>query len=174
MPQVSPPSPHAMPPVFTRSNRKAPQQPEELEDLRDLDAAVEEPSLGEASGEIKKALSNFISARVELASIEAREAAAFAAKKAVFGSVMGISLLLVWLLTLAGITGVLAPFADKFLAGKASWLPGWSAVIFVLAALHALAALVCLAIVRKKPATPLFELTRKEIENDKQWLKEKT
>ncbi len=161
-----------MPPVFSKSRRDIFRQPDEPEELEELDAAVSDPSLGETTGEIKKALSDFVAARIELASIEAKEAASFAAKKAVFGSMLGISLFFVWILVLAGLAGVLAPFADRLLAGKAGWLPGWAAVLFAMAALHAIVALVCLAVVRKKPDAPLFELTRKEIENDKQWLKE--
>ncbi len=159
-----------MPPVFPKNRGEAPRQ---LEGPEKPDAAASEPGLGEATGKVKKALSEFAAARIELALIEAREAAAFAAKKAVLGSVMGISLLLVWVLVLAGLAGVLAPLADGLLKNKVGWLPGWAAVLFALAALHTLAALVCLALVRKKPDAPLFELTRREIENDKQWLKEK-
>jgi len=131
-----------------------------------------ESSIGKTSGFMKNALSGFIAARIELASIEAKEAAALAGRKLAYGIVLGISVFFCWTLLLAGLTGLVAPFADQWLEGKTSWLPGWAAVIFVLAILHAFVALICLVGLKKKPATPLFELSRKEIENDKLWLKE--
>jgi len=121
---------------------------------------------------MKEALSNFIAARLELASIEAKEAAGLLGKKALYGVVLAISAFFCWALLLAGITGVVAPHASEWLAGKADWLPGWAAVILALGILHAIVAVICLCCLRKKPTTPLFELSRKEIENDKEWLKQ--
>lgn len=137
----------------------------------ELSRDIDDPSLGDASGFMKDALSSFIAARVELASIEAKEAAVHASKKAVQGVVLGISLFFAWALILAGITGVLAPIAKEQLAEKMNWLPGWAAVLFGLAILHGLVALMCIIMLRKKTSAPLFELSRQEIENDKQWLK---
>lgn len=153
-------------PTFSKTSREAQQQSMEL------DAAVDEPSVGETSGQMKEALSGFVAARLELASIEAKEAADFAVRKVVAGAILGISAFFVWLLVLAGLTGWLAPVADRWLDGKAGQLPGWAAVLFTLAILHAIMAVVCLLLLKKKPSTPLFELSRQEIENDKQWLKE--
>ena len=140
------------------------------ESQRQLAEIADEPSLGETSGDLKTALSGFIAARIELISLEAKEAASFASKKAIYGSVLGISLFFIWALILAGLTGVLAPMATERLAGKVDWLPGWAAVLFGIAILHAVAALFCVILLKKKPASPLFELSRQEIENDKQWL----
>ncbi|BDS06124.1 hypothetical protein NT6N_11640 [Oceaniferula spumae] len=122
-------------------------------------------------GEMKQALSGFVAARVELASIEAKEAAGFAASKVVHGVILALCGFFIWCLVLAGLTGVLAPIAGKWLADKVAWLPGWCAVIFALAIIHAIVALICVILIRKKPAAPLFELTRQELENDKQWLR---
>lgn len=119
---------------------------------------------------IPNELSGFIAARVELASIEAKEAAEFAAAKATNGIVLGICAFFTWSLFLAGLTGLLAPFASRWLEGKIDALPGWAAVLFALAILHGLGALIFLGQLKKKPASPLFELSRKEIEHDKQWL----
>lgn len=128
------------------------------------------PGEGKSTGSAKNALSGFLAARIELASIEAREAAAYAGKKAVLGIVLGVMAFFCWALVLAGLVGLLAPMAESWFADKASWLPGWAAVLFGLALLHGAVALICLACLRQKPPGPLFELSRKEIENDKQWL----
>ena len=121
-------------------------------------------------GNLPKDLSGFISARVELASIEAREAAEFATSKAVHGVILGVCAFLAWSLFLGGLTGLVAPIANRWLVGKIDGLPGWAAVLFVLAILHGIGALIFLGRLKKKPSAPLFELSRKEIEHDKQWL----
>ena len=138
----------------------------------DTDPSPEEPEAGPAKAptNITSALPDFLAARIELASIEAKEAASFTGKKIVCGLALGIVILLVWCLLLAGITGILGPVADQWLAGKADWLPGWAAVMIALALIHGTMALILLSALRKAPVTPLFELSRREIENDKQWL----
>jgi len=136
-----------------------------------------EPTTGDsgASGSnssehMTHALSGFIAARVELASIEAKEAASFTGKKLAQGLVLAISAFFLWSLVLAATTGIVAPLADQWLHGKADWLPGWAAVVLALAIIHAVIALICYLKLKQQPATPLFELSRKEIENDKLWL----
>ena len=61
--------------------------------------------------------------------------------------------------------------ADRWLNDKADWLPGWAAVVITLAIIHGILALLCFLKLKRPPVTPLFELSRKEIENDKLWLK---
>ncbi len=124
----------------------------------------------ESISDMKKALSSFLAARVELASLEAKEAAAFATKKVIYLALLAISGFFIWCLVLAGITGVLAPFATKWLSESGSWLPGWCAVLFALALIHALVVLVCVVLLKKKPSEELFALSRQELKNDKQWL----
>jgi|GEM_PF-1036702 len=136
----------------------------------------EDPALSDQLNEadtmnnLPKDISDFISARVELASIEAKEAAEFAASKATHGIILAVCAFFTWSLFLGGLTGLLAPVASRWLEGKIDGLPGWAAVLFALAVLHGLGALIFLGQLKKKPSTPLFELSRKEIEHDKQWL----
>ncbi len=128
-------------------------------------------SQGDSPEHMTSAVARFLAARLELASIEAREAASHAGKKAAYGVALAISAFFVWSLLLSGITGILAPIADRWLGDKVDWLPGWAAVVITLALIHGILALICLLKLKKRPTTPLFELSRKEIENDKLWLK---
>lgn len=133
-------------------------------------ANFDDPESTESSESIPKGISDFISARIELASIEAKEAAEFAAKKATHGVILAICAFFTWSLFLAGLTGILAPVADRWLEGNVDGLPGWAAVLFILALLHGIGALIFLGQLKKKPSSPFFELSLKEIQNDKQWL----
>ena len=123
-----------------------------------------------SSKPVTNALSGFLSARVELASIEAKEAASYTGKKVAQGLILALSAFFLWSLLLTATTGILAPFADEWLQDKINWLPGWAAIVLVLALLHAMIAIACCFKLKQQPATPLFELSRKEIENDKLWL----
>jgi len=137
----------------------------------DSEPVNDEPvSRQHSSQKVTHTLSDFIGARVELASIEAKEAISYTGKKVVQGVALALSAFFLWSLILAATIGVLAPLADQWLDNKAEWLPGWSAIAIVLAIIHLLVAAVCFCKLRHKPVTPLFELSRKEIENDKLWL----
>ena len=57
----------------------------------DSESETGEPIMGTNKGHVKNAFSNLIAARIELASIEAREAGAFVGKKAVLGIILGIT-----------------------------------------------------------------------------------
>ena len=126
-----------------------------------------------AAGQMKRAVAEFLSARIELAGIEAREAAGFTARKVAYAVVLAMCGFFVWVLVLAGLSGLLSDWTQKQLADSLPGVPGWVMVVFGLAVIHALIAVVFLFLLKRKPATPLFELTRKEIENDKAWAKNK-
>lgn len=123
------------------------------------------------TGYMKQAVSEFVSARIELAAIEAKEAAEFTAKKVAFAVVLAISAFFTWALVLAGLTGLLAHWAEQQLADLLPGVSGWVIVLFALAIIHAVIALIFVILLKKKPSSPLFELTRQEIEHDKAWVK---
>jgi len=133
----------------------------------------ESPSPNRANdiSHLSKEVASFIAARTELASIEAKEAAEYAAKKLAQTIILAICAFFTWSLFLASLTGILAPIATRWLDGKIDGLSGWAAVLLILAILHGLGVIIFLGQVKKKPSSPLFELSRKEIEHDKQWLK---
>jgi len=123
-----------------------------------------------AQSHLQQELAGFLSARAELASIEAKEAAEHTAKKIANAIILALCAFFTWSLLLASITGFLAPFANQWLGDKSDSIPGWALILLILGLLHGIAALLFFKKLKEKPATPLFELTLKEIELDKQWL----
>lgn len=124
-----------------------------------------------ATAVMKRAVSEFVSARMELAAIEAKEAAEFTIRKVVSAVVLTVCAFFTWTLVLAGLAGLLAGWAENLAADRVPGVSGWVIILFALAILHALVAIIFLLILKKKPAVPLFELTRQEIKNDKAWAK---
>ncbi len=119
--------------------------------------------------EFSEELTRFIAARVELASLEAREAMEFSIKKAVHGVLLALLALFTWALFLAAITGFLSPVIDSWL-GNHSFIPSWGIITLALAVIHGAGGVFFFKQLQKKPSSPLFELSLKEIKHDKQWL----
>lgn len=122
------------------------------------------------SKSLPKDITDFIAARVELASIEAKEASEYATSKVTAGISLAICGFFTWALLLAGFTGIFAPMVDQAIGDQMGSIPGWATVLLGFAILHGIGAYVFLGQLKKKPKSPLFELSRKEIEHDKQWL----
>jgi len=119
---------------------------------------------------ISKDLSDFIAARAELASIEAKEAAQYAAAKTTHGIILGICAFFTWVLFLAGLATMLAPPITRLLTDNAESLIGWIVVLIILSLSHAAGALIFFNKLKQKPSSPLFELSLQEIQHDKQWI----
>ena len=126
---------------------------------------------GNPNHAMKRAVSEFVSARIELATIEAKEAAEFAVRKVISAIACAFCVFCLWMLILASLTGLLANWAETQFADLLPNAPGWAIIALALAAIHGIAAIVLVITLKKKPAAPLFELTRQEIENDKAWVK---
>ena len=133
--------------------------------------AHEDKPGGDESSALKRAVSEFVAARIELAAIETKEAAEFAVRKAVMAVTVALCVFFVWILVMAGLTGLLDAWAEKQFADQIPGVPGWVIILFALAALHAIVAIILALLLKKKPATQLYELTRQEMENDKAWVK---
>ncbi|MEM1083074.1 MAG: phage holin family protein [Verrucomicrobiota bacterium] len=118
-----------------------------------------DPTDPENEGWIASA-SNFLTTRIELVRLEAREAGKHAAKR--LGLVIFIigAALFSWLIGMAGLIGLIA-------ASKPEW--PWYWVTISVAALHLLAAVLAL-LALKKPAPPSFPVTRAELSKDQAWL----
>lgn len=105
------------------------------------------------------AATSFISARIELIKLEARDAGQEAGKRVVLLVVILIGTFLFWLLGVAGLIG--------WISDSQSW--SWYAVTFAVAGIHLLFVIIA-ALLIKKPAAPPFPLTRAELSKDQAWL----
>ena len=125
----------------------------------------------DSSGMLKRAVSEFISARVELTAIEAREAAEFTVRKLVLALAFVACIFITWISTMACLVGIFGDWAEKQLANHIPHTHGWVIVLVALVIIHAIVASILLMLLKKKPSAPLFELTRQEIKNDKVWVR---
>ena len=132
--------------------------------------ALGDPNHQDESKRLPQDITDFIAARIELTSIEAKEASEYATGKAINSIGLAICVFFTWSLLLAGLTGILAPILDQAADDQLGIVPSWAAVLLGFTILHGIGAAIFLAQLKKKPSSPLFELSRKEIEHDKQWL----
>lgn len=100
----------------------------------------------------------FVSARVELFSLEAKEAGASAVKKLVLLVLIACCAMFAWLGILAGVIGWIA----------ATGVPWYFAALGA-AALHLVVAGIA-AILLRRPAPPTFSHTKAELAKDREWL----
>lgn len=130
-------------------------------------------SARDSLGELCRGLNEHLKARAELLGIETGEAASFLARKAACAIAAAI---------LSGIAYAVVGIALVSLLGRwleASWPDtfaglGWQLVALAAGVMHLLAALVLFRRLKGKPARPLFEFTRSEIQKDRQWLTDNT
>lgn len=119
---------------------------------------VPAPGPGRPDSALLSALSEFASARIALARLEARDAARHSARKGMLAAGVLVAAGFAWALLLAGGLGLAA----------AKGMP-WHWLAIGTGLLHLLAGLV-LGILLALPAPPAFPLTRTELEKDRAWL----
>lgn len=100
----------------------------------------------------------FVSSRVELFSLEAKEAGASAAKKVALLLLIVCCAMVAWLAVVAGVIGWIA----------AAGVPWYFAALGA-AAFHLLLAGIA-AILLRRPAPPAFSHTKAELAKDREWL----
>jgi len=100
----------------------------------------------------------FVSSRVELFSLEAKEAGKSAAIKVAFAVFAACCLLVAWLVAVAGLIGWIA-------SGTGSWY----FVALGAAAFHLLLAGIA-AMLLRRPAPPAFQHSKAELSKDREWL----
>src|SRR5690606_21162507 len=108
----------------------------------------------------QEAAADFVAARVELLSLEARKAAAAAALKGALAAFAVSCAMIAWLLLVAGLVG--------WIAAAAGW--PWHFVALAAAVFHlALAGIA--AVLLRRPGPPSFPLSRAELAKDHEWLR---
>ena len=117
----------------------------------DPDAPADATSWREAAAE-------FVSARVELFALEAREAANRATRKVVLAAFAAGCAITFWLCLVAGVIGWIAAAGHP-----------WHTVALGTAAVHLVAGGIA-AVALRRPGPPTFPLSRAELDKDRQWL----
>ncbi|MDP0490923.1 MAG: phage holin family protein [Verrucomicrobiota bacterium JB023] len=127
---------------------------------------------GDDSGlSLGRGFATYLRARLQLLGIESQEALVFLKGKLLPLVVVLGCALITYLLVLAA----LISFLGKLLAAFSKHpLLGWEIPALLIAALHLVALLKFKNTLSQQPDEPLFEYTRAEIENDRQWLHENT
>ena len=101
----------------------------------------------------------FVSARVELLALEAREAGQYAAKRGIMVGIIAGCALTAWLAGVAGLIGLVAALG-KF---------PWHYAALGAALLHLIVAGIVVALLRR-PSSPLFTTSKAELLKDREWL----
>ncbi len=108
----------------------------------------------------REAVADLLSARIELIRLEAGQASAEGARKAVALAVMAISVAFAWALVLVG----LIPLISESSGVK------WPVIALGAAVLHLfLASLMLLRL--RRPGRPAFPITRQEFQRDREWFR---
>ncbi len=102
----------------------------------------------------------FVSARLELLVLEAREAGATAARRGVLVAFIGGCAMTAWLTGMAGLIGWIATSGSGV---------AWHWVALAAAVLHLLLAGIA-ALVLRRPVPPAFPIARAELSKDREWL----
>ena len=105
------------------------------------------------------AASSFVSSRIELIKLEARDAGQAALKQGLLLAVIIGCAFFVWILGVVGLIG--------WISDSQSW--PWYVVTLGAAGLHLLVAIIA-GVLLRKPAAPSFPLTRAELSKDQAWL----
>jgi MFS family permease len=102
----------------------------------------------------------FVSARMELVALEAREAGSSAARRGVLLAFIGGCAMTAWLTGMAGLIGWIATSGSGI---------AWHWVALAAAALHLLLAGIA-ALILRRPSPPAFPISRAELSKDREWL----
>ncbi len=108
----------------------------------------------------REAVSDLLSARIELIRLEARQASAEGARKALALAVMAISIAFTWALVLVGLVPLIAELSGI----------KWPIIALGAAGLHLFVALLMGARIRRQ-GEPAFPVTRKEFQRDREWFR---
>jgi uncharacterized membrane protein YqjE len=108
---------------------------------------------------LRESAVEFVSARMELLSLEAREAGQQAVRKGVMAAIIAGCAMIAWLAIVAGLIGWVAA-AGKF---------PWHFAALGAAVLHLLVAGIVVVLLRR-PSSPMFSISKAELLKDRAWL----
>lgn len=121
---------------------------------------------------LKESGSDYLRAKVELASIEAKEAASLGVKRAALVAQLAFVGLFSYILLLATLIGVGAKLLEGELSVIEGYVGTWPIVTFGLLLLHLLFVFIFLDKLKTASKKALFTHSKAELEKDKQWLQQ--
>lgn len=127
------------------------------------------PSTRETAAAFARGLQQYLAARGELLAIESREAARYTTRKAVLGTTLALCAFFAYTLILCAAVSLAGRWLESAFPAHFAKI-GWQSAALLAGLLHVVASLVFVTLLRKKPAEPLFEVTRRELQKDRQWL----
>jgi uncharacterized membrane protein YqjE len=140
---------------------------------------ISDPSPPESEFTIKDTLdylresgSDYLRAKAELASIEAKEATNEAIKRATLGGLLAFVGIFSYILLLATLVGVGSELLEGKMSGLEKFVGTWPIVTFGLFLVHLLFVFIFLDKLKTSSKKVLFSHTKAEIEKDKQWLQQ--
>jgi len=141
----------------------------EFQQVDDESSDAFDMSLKDAVVLFKDSASSYVGARKELFTIEAKEAAEYSGRKVAALAVVALTGLFTWLLLMAAFVAALGYWFSTEM-GMGGY--GWAVAALCLSLIHLMVLFVFLAKFKKKPESELFEMTKAELNKDKQWLQE--
>lgn len=130
-------------------------------------------NIKESTSTLKDAVRDYAAARVELISIESKEAAKVGSERITKGIAAAVLLLFAWACFLTALILVGEKLTSQLPEGLQR-IGGGALAALILAIIHAIGAFPLLKAAKRKLAQPLFEYTKSELKKDREWLEQKT
>jgi len=121
---------------------------------------------------IAQSSADYLKVKAELASIEAKEASSILGQKAAAGSKAAFFGIFAYLLLIVTLIGAGSNLLKGRLPQIEEYIGTWPIITTALFIIHILGAVIFIDKIKKLGSQPLFQLTKNELEKDKQWLQE--
>ena len=121
---------------------------------------------------IKEEGAEYVKTKVELASIEAKEAAEITTRKAIAAGILAFFGILSYLLLIVSLIGACTKMLEGKMHNIEQHIGTWPIVTFGFFILHLLLVFIFLDKLKNAGKTPLFQHTLAELQKDKQWLQQ--
>ncbi|WP_018969264.1 phage holin family protein [Rubritalea marina] len=129
-------------------------------------------SLKELIQFLKESSGNYLSAKSELASIEAKEAAEIMAHRVGLFIKLAFIGFFTYALFIAGLIGVVTKLLEGKLANVEQYVGTWPVAVFLVLLVHLLGLFILLDKVKSSQKKELFKYSKEELEKDKLWIQQ--
>ena len=126
---------------------------------------------GENPPSFLRGLQQHLEARGELLAIESRDAVRHTVRKTLLGTACAGAAFFAYGLILCAAVSLSGPWLESRFPDHFDKI-GWQCAALLIGLLHIIVAFIFLALLRRKPAEPLFEASRHEFQKDHQWIQD--